>query len=120
MPRPQYVKDLLRASAQRDEQVSQEITRRTDDAVRFVIGLQEQAGIDIISDGEWRRETYVDVIADVLSGFEWVKREEFVSHQMVTRPVSLKRPGVAADEARFLRQHTDRHIKVCLPSPYLI
>jgi 5-methyltetrahydropteroyltriglutamate--homocysteine methyltransferase len=91
-----------------------------DDAVRFAIGLQEQAGIDIISDGEWRRETYVDVIADLLGGFEWVQREEFQYHQMVTRQVSPKRPGTVVEEARFLRAHTDRHVKVCLPSPYLI
>jgi 5-methyltetrahydropteroyltriglutamate--homocysteine methyltransferase len=31
-----------------------------------------------------------------------------------------RRPGVIAEEARFLRQHTDRHVKVCLPSPYLV
>ncbi len=60
MPRPQYVKDLLAARTREGENVSPELARRMDDAVRFVIGLQEQAGIDIISDGEWRRETYVD------------------------------------------------------------
>ncbi|MCH8828479.1 MAG: hypothetical protein IID45_02765, partial [Planctomycetes bacterium] len=54
MPRPQYVKDLLAARAEREGAVAAELKRRTDDAVRFVIGLQEQAGIDIISDGEWR------------------------------------------------------------------
>jgi 5-methyltetrahydropteroyltriglutamate--homocysteine methyltransferase len=120
MPRPQYVKDLLRARTDSGDAVDSGLARRMDDAVRFVIGLQEQAGIDIISDGEWRRETYVDVIADVLSGFQWVQREEFGYHQVVSRKVALRRPGVAAEEARFLRAHTDRHVKVCLPSPYLI
>jgi 5-methyltetrahydropteroyltriglutamate--homocysteine methyltransferase len=118
MPRPQYVKDLLRAKAHGT--VEGALDRRMDDAVRFVIGLQEQAGIDIISDGEWRRETYVDVIADILSGFEWIQRETFGYHQVVTRKMGLRRQGVAAEEARFLREHTPRHIKVCLPSPYLI
>src|SRR5262245_40943057 len=59
MPRPQYVKDLLRAGS-RTGSHDPGWQRRMDDAVRFVIGMQEQAGIDIISDGEWRRETYVD------------------------------------------------------------
>ena len=120
MPRPQYVKDLLRLQAQGGAAVAPDVRRRMDDAVRFVIGLQEQAGIDLVSDGEWRRETYVDVIADLLDGFQWVERETFGYHQMVTRKVAPKRPGTAADEARFLRANTDRHIKVCLPSPYLI
>lgn len=120
MPRPQYVKDLLAARSRSEPQPNSEFSRQTDDAVRFVVGLQEQAGIDIVSDGEWRRETYVDVIAEILNGFSWVDRELFGYHQVITRRLSLNRQGVAADEARFLRQCTDRHIKVALPSPYLI
>src|SRR6185369_12761126 len=119
MPRPQYVKDLLRAGS-RTGQHDAAWQRRMDDAVRFIIGMQEQAGIDIISDGEWRRETYVDVVAEILDGFEWVQRDVFAYHQMVTRKLSPRRPGVVAEEARFLKQNTDRRVKVCLPSPYLI
>jgi 5-methyltetrahydropteroyltriglutamate--homocysteine methyltransferase len=91
-----------------------------DDIVRYVIGMQEQAGIDIVSDGEWRRETYVDVIAEIMNGFAWVKRDVFAYHQVVTAKMTPRRPGVVAEEARFLRVNTDRHVKVCLPSPYLI
>jgi 5-methyltetrahydropteroyltriglutamate--homocysteine methyltransferase len=119
LPRPQYVKDLL-AAGSRTERPDSAWQRRTDDAVRFAIGMQEQAGIDIISDGEWRRETYVDVVAEIMTGFEWVKRETFAYHQVVARPMTPRRPGVVAEEARFLRQNTNRHVKVCLPSPYLI
>ena len=120
MPRPQYVKDLLAAHSKMNGESTPELNKQTDDAVRFVIGLQERAGIDIISDGEWRRETYVDVIAEILSGFEWVKREEFAYHQVVTKKIATRRKGLVAEEARFLRDNTDRHIKVALPSPYLI
>jgi 5-methyltetrahydropteroyltriglutamate--homocysteine methyltransferase len=119
MPRPQYVKDLLAAGSRTGEH-DPAWQRRMDDAVRFSIGMQEQAGIDIVSDGEWRRETYVDVIAEITSGFRWIKRELFGYHQVVTERVTPRRPGVIAEEARFLRQNTDRHVKVCLPSPYLI
>jgi 5-methyltetrahydropteroyltriglutamate--homocysteine methyltransferase len=119
MPRPQYVKDLL-ASGSRTGTHDAAWHRRIDDAVRYVIGMQEQAGIDIISDGEWRRETYVDVIAEIMNGFQWVQRDVFAYHQVVTARMTPRRPGVVADEARFLRAHTDRHVKVCLPSPYLI
>jgi len=119
MPRPQYVKDLLRAGS-RTGQHDDAWQRRMDDAVRFVIDMQEQAGIDIVSDGEWRRETYVDVVAEIMNGFDWVKRDVFAYHQMVTRKMTPRRPGVVAEEARFLKQNTDRRVKVCLPSPYLI
>jgi 5-methyltetrahydropteroyltriglutamate--homocysteine methyltransferase len=119
MPRPQYVKDLLAAGSRTGEH-DPAWQRRIDDAVRFVIGMQEQAGIDIISDGEWRRETYVDVIAEIMNGFRWIRRATFGYHQVVTEKMTPRQPGVIAAEARFLRQNTDRHVKVCLPSPYLI
>jgi 5-methyltetrahydropteroyltriglutamate--homocysteine methyltransferase len=119
MPRPQYVKDLLKAGSRtgHHDALWQE---RMDDAVRYVIGMQEQAGIDIISDGEWRRESYVDVVAEIMHGFEWIKRDVFAYHQVVTQKMTPRRPGVVAEEACFLEAHTSRHVKVCLPSPYLI
>ncbi len=120
MPRPQFVKDLLVARTRSGGQDDPDLKRRTDDAVRFVIDLQEEAGVDIISDGEWRRETYVDVIADLLSGFEWIERDVFHYHQVITSKVAPRQPGIVADEARFLKQNSSRHVKVCLPSPYLI
>src|SRR2546421_12181959 len=119
LPRPQYVKDLL-AAGSRTGVADPAWRRRMDDAVRFAIGMQEQAGIDIVSDGEWRRETYVDVVAEIMDGFAWIKRDVFAYHQLVTRKMSPRRPGVVAEKARFLKENTDRHIKVCLPSPYLI
>jgi 5-methyltetrahydropteroyltriglutamate--homocysteine methyltransferase len=119
MPRPQYVKDLL-AAGSRTRQPDADWQRHMDDAVRLVIDMQEQAGIDIISDGEWRRETYVDVIGEIMNGFTWVKRDVFAYHQVVTAPMTPRRPGVVAEEALFLNRNTNRAVKVCLPSPYLI
>ena len=86
-----------------------------DNAVRFAINMQEQAGIDILSDGEWRRESYVDVVAEIMHGFRWVAREVFAYHQVVTRKLTPRRPGVVAEEARFLRQNREREgAKRCL------
>lgn len=124
LPRPQYIKDLLASHARADQtseaSKTSDVLGRMDDAVRFAIGMQEQAGIEVISDGEWRRESYVDVIGEIMTGFRWVKRETFAYHQVVTEKMMPRRPGVIADEARFLREHTGRHVKVALPSPYLI
>lgn len=119
MPRPQYVKDLL-AAGSRTGQADAAWQRRMDDAVRFIIGMQERAGIDIVSDGEWRRETYVDVVGEIMTGFQWIKRDLFAYHQVVTERMNPRCPGVVAEEARFLKDNTDRRVKVCLPSPYLI
>lgn len=119
LPRPQYIRDLL-ACGSRTGQHDVAWQRRMDDAVCFAIDLQEQAGIDVISDGEWRRESYVDVIGEIMTGFRWVQRETFQYHQVVTERMTPLRPGVIAEEARFLKEHTDRHVKVALPSPYLI
>ncbi len=115
MPRPQYVKDLLAATPH-----DAAWQRRMDDAVRYVIGMQEQAGIDIISDGEWRRESYVDIIGEVMTGFRWVQRDVFAYHQVIAERMTPRRPGAVAAEARFLKANTDRAVKVCLPSPYLL
>ena len=38
-------------------------------AVAYIVSLQEQAGIDIVSDGEWRRASYIGVIAELAHGF---------------------------------------------------
>jgi 5-methyltetrahydropteroyltriglutamate--homocysteine methyltransferase len=119
LPRPQYIKDLL-ACGSRTGEHDAAWQRRMNDAVRYAIGMQEQAGIDIISDGEWRRESYVDVIGEIMTGFRWIPRETFKYHQVVTERMTPRRPGVIAEEARFLKENTDRRVKICLPSPYLI
>lgn len=123
LPRPQYVKDLLKCGSRTGSHMGAHEAgwqRRMDDAVRFAIGMQEQAGIDIISDGEWRRESYVDVVGEIMHGFQWVQRDVFQYHQVVTEKMRPLQPGVIAGEAKFLRDHTDRAVKICLPSPYLV
>src|SRR5688572_16053646 len=122
MPRPQYLKDLFAAGSRttlEDRPPDPVWQRGMDGWEGYVIGRQGQAGIDIISDGEWRRESYVDVIAELMHGFRWIKRAEFAYHQVVTERMTPRQPGVIAEEAKFLKLNTTRHVKVCLPSPYL-
>ena len=90
-----------------------------DRAVRYAITLQEVAGLDLISDGEWRRHSYTNVIADIADGFSPDPRPGRWGIT-VTSPLQVQRPGLIAEEARFLVQNTDRMTKVCLPSPYLL
>ncbi len=118
MPRPQFVRDLLRPQT-RGELGEVEFARRLDRAVAYVVAMQEQAGLDIISDGEWRRLSYIGVIADLCDGFEVSYRGE-QPWTVVTGPVQIRRPGLVAAEAVFVRQHSRAQPKVALPSPYLL
>ena len=122
MPRPQYVRDLI------EEQVdgnmnSADFLRMMDSAIPYVAQMQELAGIDVISDGEWRRKSYIGVIADICQGFELSIKELHGQRQtwhVVTSELEVVNPGLLAKEAAFLKQHTNRDVKVALPSPYLI
>jgi 5-methyltetrahydropteroyltriglutamate--homocysteine methyltransferase len=122
MPRPQYIKDLVEAQAAGGE-TSAEFPRMMDSAVPYVAQMQELAGIDIISDGEWRRKSYIGVIADICTGFGLSVREVMGQRQtwhVVTGEVEPVNPGLMAREAKFLKEHTQRDVKVALPSPYLL
>ncbi len=114
MPRASFVRDLL-------DQPEDDAARRRalDAAVAYVIGLQETAGIDVISDGEWRRRSYIGVIAEIMHGFVRETRNGLSWHTVV-EPMRPRRPGLLGEEARFLVRHTPRGTKVALPSPYLL
>src|SRR2546428_8643286 len=118
MPRAQFVRDLVQpAIAERFgvERAAEELDR----AVAYIIAMQEAAGIDVVSDGEWRRLSYIGVIADIAHGFERGLRDGLSWH-VVTDRMAPKRPGLIAQEAKFLIEHTRARTKVALPSPYLL
>ena len=122
MPRPQYVRDLIESQVEEGGS-SAEFRRMMDSAIPYVAQMQELAGIDIISDGEWRRKSYIGVIADICSGFELSIKEVLGQRQtwhVVTSELEVVNPGLLAREARFLKEHTERDVKVAIPSPYLI
>src|SRR5687767_2334745 len=120
LPRPQVVRDLL---ARKLDMPAGDFAHTLDDLVAFAIRLQEQAGLDVVSDGEWRRSQYIREFLDRVGGFERCRR---YSHQGETKltEVVVRRmtaaESVFRDDARFLRAHTDRVTKFALPSPFLI
>ena len=122
MPRPQYIKDLVEQMATAGTP-GNEFQDLMDTAVPYVVQMQEAAGIDIVSDGEWRRMSYIGVIAEICSGFTLSVREvrgERQTWHVVTDEISSVNPGQIAGEARFLKGHTNRRVKAALPSPYLL
>lgn len=118
MPRSAFVRDLL-ADGRREALGEIAFRRQLDAAVSYIVATQEAVGLDIISDGEWRRLSYIGVVADVASGFERTQRDGRSWHTVV-EPLASVRPGLIAEEVRFARARTDRPLKVALPSPYLL
>src|SRR5262245_66168542 len=91
--------------------------------VIFAIRLQAQAGIDVISDGEWRRTHYIGEFLSRIGGFEKCRRFEHQGEvkytDVVVRRITAAE-AVFAEDAQFLVRHTDRVTKFALPSPFLI
>jgi 5-methyltetrahydropteroyltriglutamate--homocysteine methyltransferase len=95
-----------------------------DDATRLAIRDMELAGIDIITDGEIRRESYSNRFATALSGIALdnpaTVRGRSTGTVVVPRivgPIRRQRP-VEVRDVEFLRRHTDRTIKITLPGPF--
>ena len=120
LPRPQFVRDLI---ARRAELPADQFQTAIDDVVRFAIRLQEQAGLDVVSDGEWRRTQYIGEFLARVGGFQKVRKFEHQGETKFTDVVvgrmQADEPVFAAD-ARFLVEHTDRCKKFAIPSPFLI
>ena len=106
-----------------------------DRAVREVIGLQEEAGCPVVTDGELRRESFQSELVAAVDGFQGVTIDAWLwgewhsgelGDKTVERPAGLavvaplrRRRSLAAEEFTFLRSHTSRIPKVTLPSPTL-
>jgi 5-methyltetrahydropteroyltriglutamate--homocysteine methyltransferase len=95
-----------------------------DDATLLAIRDMERAGIDIISDGEMRRESYSNHFATALDGVDvdnpgsaMDRAGKPTSVPRIVGKVRRKRP-VEVRDVEFLRRNTDRMIKITLPGPF--
>ena len=101
------------------------LDRAQDDATILAIRDQERAGIDVITDGEIRRESYSNRFATALEGMDSEHPAEVPSRtpgrvQIVPRVVGkLKRvKPVQVRDVKFLRAQTDRPIRITIPGPF--
>lgn len=100
------------------------LARAQDDATLLAIRAQEDAGLDIVTDGEIRRESYSNHFATALAGLDLDNPGTVVNRSGQPNPVprvvgEVRRPApVQAADARFLREHTGRTIKVTVPGPF--
>jgi 5-methyltetrahydropteroyltriglutamate--homocysteine methyltransferase len=97
-----------------------------DDAVRLAVRDMELAGVDVVSDGEQRRESYFNQLATALGGIDLDRPGTAISRTgktvpvpRVAGPIERERPVLVRD-VRFLRRVTDRKIKVTLPGPFTL
>lgn len=124
LPRPAWVLELVRA---RDENrlSEEEFQHRLDDAVPIAVVIQELAGIDVITDGEWRRRSYISGFPRHVGGFASDKIEVTVldgtkrKWPAVVGKLEYLSP-IAADETQFVMNLTGKSVKATLPSPYMI
>ena len=140
-PRPPAVLDAQHR-LRRERITRAELDRVADEAVVEVVRLQEQAGCDLITDGELRRDNFYSFVArkfdgvrlmtlaemlDVVDdkvGFERLLQTLDAPAYAISHPTCVgrleRREPLAVDDLRFLRRHTDRPVKVTLPGPYLL
>jgi 5-methyltetrahydropteroyltriglutamate--homocysteine methyltransferase len=119
LPRPAWLLDVLQGYL--TGRVSRaEWDYACDRAVPFAVALQETAGIDVLTDGEWRREGYFQVFYERVEGFQ----PDLIQGRTRLWPAAVaplqRRQPIVADSVAFLRRQTTRLIKVTLPSAYVI
>jgi 5-methyltetrahydropteroyltriglutamate--homocysteine methyltransferase len=95
-----------------------------DDATIMAIHQQESAGLDIITDGEMRRESYSNRFATALEGVDMDNPGTALDRSghanpvpRITGKIRRKHP-VQVRDVEFLRKHTDRKIKITVPGPF--
>lgn len=134
-PRPSWLLEAMKRQRA-------DLPQLQDEATLLAIKYQEDAGVDIISDGEQRRDNFYSFICDRLDGIrlmtmadllEYVEDKaafETLLNALDVPAFAIKNPTVVdklrpkgplvLDDYRFLREHTRRAVKVTLPGPYLL
>jgi 5-methyltetrahydropteroyltriglutamate--homocysteine methyltransferase len=139
--RPAWLVQALRRR-QAGELSGEEFNRIADEAVLAAVKYQEDAGVDIVTDGEMRRDNFYSFVVEKLAGMRLMKVSELLEYVKdragfeevlraldvpafaIKSPIAVekigRRDGLALDELDFLKQHTTRQTKVPLPGPYLL
>ncbi|HWM41348.1 MAG TPA: hypothetical protein VNP36_02820 [Burkholderiales bacterium] len=95
-----------------------------DDATVLAIRDMERAGIDIITDGEMRRESYSNRFATALEGIDIDNPGSTINRSGVAIPVPRvaapirRRAAIEVPDVVFLRKNTSKRIKITLPGPF--
>ena len=140
-PRPRWMLQAVhdRLEGRLDEE---DFQATADDAVRLSIDAQVRAGVDVVTDGEQRRDSYASFVGGLLDNCQLIPLtdltamvddpEKFekelraldvpageVRHPVVYGKLGRSRP-LALHELKFARECTEKPIKIALPGPYLL
>jgi len=140
-PRSRQMLKTLRGY-QRGTISREEFDKVADDEIRRTVALQEQAGLDIVVDGEHRRESFYAFITDKVAGtqlmslaemldfvedkaeFEEMLRTMDMPASAVKNPTCIgkltRKEPLAVNDLHFLRTLTSKPVKITLPGPYLL
>lgn len=100
------------------------LAQAQDDATVVAIRAQEQAGLDIVTDGEIRRESYSNRFATALEGVDIDNPGTALDRSGHPNPVPRvvgpirRKHAVQVDDLLFLKRHTKRMVKVTVPGPF--
>jgi 5-methyltetrahydropteroyltriglutamate--homocysteine methyltransferase len=100
------------------------LAQAQDDATLLAIRAQEDAGLDIVSDGEIRRESYSNRFATALEGVDLDNPGSALDRSGHPNPVPRitgkirRKHAVEVDDIRFLKRHTTRMTKITVPGPF--
>ncbi len=140
-PRPPYLLQALRQH-QAGQLSIEDFNAQADTAVLECLKYQNEAGVDIVSDGEQRRDNFYSFVTEKLDGVKLMSLAELMNHvedkssfDQILRSQDApafaihnstvvgkvrRRQSLAMDELEFLKKHTDKPIKIALPGPYLL
>jgi 5-methyltetrahydropteroyltriglutamate--homocysteine methyltransferase len=140
-PRPAWLIQALR-KRQAGESTFDEFNQVADDAVLAAVKYQEDAGVDIVTDGEQRRDNFYSFVVEKLHGIKLMTMTQLLDHMKdrasfeetlraldvpsfaMKSPVAVEhvRPktDLARDELEFVKAHSKRKVKVPLPGPYML
>jgi 5-methyltetrahydropteroyltriglutamate--homocysteine methyltransferase len=140
-PRPRWMVSAMHAFTE-GRLGEAEFQETADDAVRLAIAAQERAGLDMVTDGEQRRDSYAAFVASRLEGCQLIPLsdlssmtdhpDEFLADlaELAVPADELRHPAVfgalrrtaplVAHEVAFALGVTDRPVKVALPGPYVL
>ena len=128
LPKPSWLAhpNMLRAPWRLE---GAELQEAQDDAVRLMLREQEEAGLDVVTDGEMRRRHYIWGLLSGLTGIDTErlgqKRSRGGRYSELTEVARIvgaveRRAPVFVEACRFARAHTRRALKVTLPGPMTI
>ncbi len=122
-PKPKWL-NKVRELNEEGKFEEEKMKEAEDDAVRLIVKEQERAGIDVLSDGEMRREEMVEFFAECIPGFEFNGPVRVWGNNYYDKPSvveELQKPGpMLVEEFKFTKKITDRAIKIPITGPYTL